>query len=191
MRLNFLRINDCELGPEQYRIDFYTSTSRAGKEYSGVCLKNSKNDEFILSEYQLASLRIAKGAVTCQWFDDFPSDPQGSRLQTILLEMEEAKRDLLAMRFEVAYQLKVRNVTPGLPADTPVYKDFCYEGAAEYTKSVRALTKGKDAEFFKSPEYSNAMFEYRTILHATPLKPSKIMEKNIVKLPVFRIVGGM
>ena len=72
--------------------------------------------------------------------------------------------------------------------DTPVYKDFCYEGALEYTRGVRTLLNGKTQDFFRTADYSRGMAELRERLHSTVVKPGKGIAENCVLLPIFEVI---
>lgn len=187
LRLNFLRVNDIAIGSGVYSIDFFDAKDASGKEVERVCLKDEKNNEYQVSEKQLAALRIATGPVAAVWFDEFKADPNATTFQVKARELLAAGKDIRDVKFRAVKQLKVRNNQVTV-LDTPVYRDNCYEGSAEYTRSTRALTSGKAAEFFSSPEYFRGMAEIREKLHSTTVKPGKAIDANLVYLPVFEIV---
>jgi len=186
MRLGVNRLNDVTVvANELYRIDFFSAKARDGKEYEGNCLKDSKEVEYVANDYQLAALRVATGTISSPWLEDFKNDPNGSILQTYVKTNNIDGEGLKAMRFKAVQLLKIRNSLA--TGDVPVYKDFCYEGAAGYLKAIRALLKDKDADFYTTREYSDGVREARETLHATPLKPGKATDDNIVYVPVFQI----
>jgi hypothetical protein len=185
--LNFLRVNDITIGSGVYNIDFFDTKDAAGKPVERICLKDEKNNEFQVSDRQLAALRIATGPISAVWFDEFKSDPNATTFQVKARELLAAGKDVRDVKFRAVKQLKVRNNQVTV-IDTPVYKDNCYEGSAEYTRSVRSLTTGKAAEFFSTPEYFRSMTEIREKLHSTSVKTGKAIDANLVYLPVFEIV---
>jgi hypothetical protein len=186
MRLGVNRLNDVTLAADAlFRIDFFAAKARDGKEYEGTCLKTSKEEEYVANEYQIAALRVCTGVIASPWLEDFKNDPNGGILQSYIRDNNIDGEGLKAMRFKVAQQLKIRNTLA--TGNVPVYKDFCYEGAAGYLKALRALTKDKDSDFYTTKEYSDGVREARETLHATPLKADKATDDNIVLVPVFKI----
>lgn len=186
IKLDYRRINDVTIANGVLSIAFYDVKDASGKVDTRLCLKDSKSNEFSLSIKQLAGLRIEVGTLTSTWLDEFRNDNAGSTFQQIAREYVAQGKALDSIHFTVSKQLKVKNnqVTSSVQ---PVYKDFCYEGAAEYVRGVRALLNGKDSAFFQSPDYSRGMADLRDRLHASPLKPGKGTETDLVLLPVFKL----
>jgi hypothetical protein len=189
LRLNFLRINDVALSDEVYRVDFFDGKTSAGVDYVGICVVDSRKNEYTVSDRQLAGLRLKKGTLTSVWLEDFRSDAGADTLQEWLKEKVTTTPnfDLADLRLKVVAQLKVRNPHASV-ADTPVYQDFCYEGSVIYKKGVVALTKGKDVSFYRTQEYSLGMMDLRDALHKTSMRPGKVTDENIVRLPIFAII---
>lgn len=188
IKLDYKRINDVAVGDELYQIAFYDGKNSAtGATETRICLKSSKGDEYALSIFQLAALRMQTGTVTATWLDEFRNDSGGSNFQTKAKELVDAGVDLSTVKLKAVKQLKVKNsqVTGSV---TPVYKDMCYEGAAAYVKGTRALLNGKTAEFFATAEYRRGMADLREALHATPVKAGQAIEANCVLLPIFQVI---
>lgn len=187
MRMDYKRINDVAMDNAVYTISsFELKTGQAVTEQRW-CLKDGKSNEYALSVRQLAGLRVAKGAITAEWLDDFKTDVNGIIFQTKARELNDAGADLSGIKFRVVKQLKVKNNMISTSV-VPVYKDFCYEGALEYTRGVRALINGKAADFFGTPEYGRGMQDLRERLHLTALKAGKGIDANLVLLPVFEVI---
>lgn len=187
VRLDYKRVNDVTVTDGVLTIGFFDMTDSTGKSDTRICLKNAKGEEYQVSDRQLAGLRIATGAVTATWLDEFRTDANGCVFQVKARELVEKGKDLSEVKFKVVKHLKVKNTMIN-SIDTPVYKDNCYEGALEYTRGVRTLLAGKTQDFFRTAEYSRGMAELRERLHATAVKPGKGINENCVLLPVFEVI---
>jgi hypothetical protein len=185
MRMDYKRINDVSMDNSVYTISSF-DVKTGDVVDQRWCLKDGKSNEYALSVRQLAGLRVATGAVKAEWLDEFRTDPNGVIFQVKAREMSDAGVDISTIKFKVVKQLKVKNnmITHSV---VPVYKDFCYEGALEYTRGVRALISGKGTDFYKQPEYSRGMADLRERLHQTALRPDKAIEANLVLLPIFEV----
>jgi hypothetical protein len=185
--LGYKRLNDVELNDDTYTIQFKDVTDNAGVVETKLFLRNNKQDDYGVTERQLAALRIATGPITAKWFDEFKEEANGTTLQVKAREMLEAGTDLATAKFQVVAQLKVKNefVTNSV---VPVYQDRCYEGISAYRTGLRELTKGKTGKFWESTEYSYGVRDLREKLHSTAVKTGKTIEANEVKLPVFKLV---
>jgi hypothetical protein len=187
LQLNYKRLNDVELGDETYSIVFKDVKDLQGKTETRFFLRNTKKEDYGLTLRQLSALRLATGKITASWFDDFKEDANGAVLQDKAREIAEAGGTLETIKFKVVAQLKVKNDHVHV-ANTPIYQDRCYTGVAEYSTGLRDLRKGKGTNFWETPEYSFGIRDLREKLHATPLKPGKDVEANIVKLPIFEVI---
>lgn len=187
VRLGVNRINDVKLDNETYRIDFVEYVKSDDTIDYKPCLRNSKNKPYEMSERQLAALRMATGDLTSGFLDEFRNDDKAQTLQDVARELQSANKAIDDLRIKVVAQLKVRNHSVSTQ-DTPTYEDFCYEGHKEYKKKLNDLLEGKDADFFKTPEYWRPLSLLREELHSTALRTGYAKPSNIVLLPVFKVV---
>lgn len=187
VRLDYRRVNDLAIANEELTIQFYDTKNAAGVSETRLCLRDSKKNEYALSIKQLAGLRVQTGTITATWLDEFKSDAAGAVFQTRAKEIVESGKSLENLKFKVVKQLKVKNnqITDKL---IPVYKDYCYEGAQEYTRGIRALLANKGSDFFQTAEYARGMAELREKLHSSPIKQGQAIEANLVLLPVFEVI---
>lgn len=186
VRLDYRRINDVTINNGDLMIAFYEVKDLTGKVEVKLCLRDTNKNEYALSIRQLAALRIQVGTVKAEWLDDFKTDDAGSTFQSVARKLVDEGKSLEGLKFKVVKQLKVKN-NQITASSTPIYKDFCYEGVSEYTKSVRALLNGKTNDFFQTPEYGRSMAEIREKLHSSPLKSGQGIEANLVLLPLFQV----
>jgi hypothetical protein len=186
IRLDYRRINDVTFATGALSLAFYDYKDAAGKVEVRLCLKDAKSNEYSLSERQLAALRIEVGELKAIWLDEFKTDPEVVVFQTIAREYLATSKSIETIKFTVSKQLKVKNnqITDSVQ---PVFQDVCYAGILEYKKGIVSLLDGKDNSFFLTAEYSRGMTALRATLHATPLKPGRGTEKDIVLLPVFKL----
>ena len=130
---------------------------------------------------------MANGSLAAEFLDDFKNDDKAQTLQDVARDLQTENKSLEDLRLKVVAQLKVRNHAVETQ-DTPTYEDFCYEGSREYKRKVDALLEGKDADFFKTPEYWRPISILREELHSTTLRAGYKKDSNIVLLPVFSII---
>jgi hypothetical protein len=183
-RLSFNRANDIVVDQNvAYSIDFFTAQFRNKEEKDFICLKGG-GKEYSIHERALAGLRIARTGFKATTLDEFKDDPNGCRLQDVCLQESWDGDKLKTARFVATHSLTMKN--QHRPEEF-LYQDFCYEGARDYVKGVRALIKGKDSDFFGSREYQDGVYDLRDALYKTALKADKKVDKNIVRLPVFTI----
>jgi hypothetical protein len=183
-KLDWFRMNDISVSPELYSIGFYDYKDALGKTTTRLCLRDSKNKEYNLSEYQLAALRCAIGPVTAEWLDQFKEDVNGTTFQKIAADID----DLESVKLKAVSTIKIRNHQVK-DLNTPIYKDTCYEGSKAYAHDVRDFLKDKAKDFALTAEYRNKMRDLRDVLYATKLEAGKDVDANIVRLPIFNVVG--
>lgn len=188
IKLDYRRVNDLTINSTELSIKFVDYRTPDGKSEIRIALVDDKKNEYYVSERQLAALRIKTGNLKCTWLDEFKSDAGATVFQAVARELLESGKALENIKFKVVAQLKVKNNQVQNNV-VPVYKDYCYKGAGDYTKSIRALLKDKTAEFFKTQDYSRSMAEIRETLHASELIQAKATEDNLVLLPVFEVIG--
>jgi hypothetical protein len=194
LRFDYRRINDVvvEGNDEWYRVAFYTYKNKANEEKVGICFKDTKNVEYSLSEYQLATLRIAEGDITAKYFHEFSTDANGTRFQEIARELL-AKGDngdgIRNLKFKPVASLQILNEQVG--GEVCIYQDVCYSGIEIYRKGLRELMKKADPKdttaFFKSYVYRDGIADLRAALHITPLKAGKGVPENEVRIPIFKV----
>ena len=187
VKLDYRRVNDLAISATELSIKFVDYRNSDGKTDVRIALVDSKKNEYYVSERQLAALRIRVGSLSCTWLDEFKADQGAAVFQTVARELFEQGASIENIKFKVVAQLKVKN-NQVTTATVPVYKDYCYKGAGEYTRAIRAMLKGKTNDFFRTTEYSRSMAEIRENLHASELIKGKDTEANLVLLPVFEIV---
>lgn len=184
--LAFLRVNDITIGADTFAIAIEDDPSNADSYL--LYLVGTDGNKFKLTVRQLAGLRLRTSKeLDCEWLHLFKGSEGAAVFQSEALAMSTARKSIKDCKFRCVAQLKVKNDFAQYP-DTPVYKDSCYEGREEYTRNLRALTKGKDKNFWSTPEYGFASRALRTALHSSPLKKDQANDDNLVLLPIFEIV---
>jgi len=187
VRLDHSRVNDVDVSPDLYQIVF-SDVENYGKVDTRIYLRNSKMKDYELSVRQLAALRLSSdiSAFAAQWVSEFEAQPSTTVFQLKCREMQAANESLEAIKLRCVKRLKIHNKFSDSP-DAPVYKDNCYTGHVEFSRDSAALRMGKDAEFFRSPEFGLQYKALKDKLQGTAVIPGKNTEANLVFIPVFEL----
>jgi hypothetical protein len=186
VELRHRRLNDVAISSNKFTVTMReVEDTITKKKATKIFLTHSAVEEFGVTLKQLASLRVITDKITAKWLHEFEGDPNATILQEKARSMQAAGLGIDSIRLEVVAQLKVRNDFAKLP-NTPVYIDKCYTGIAEYSATVRPLMKGES--YWETKEYQFGVRDAREKLHATALKEGMDTEKNVVLLPVFKVV---
>jgi hypothetical protein len=187
--INYLRLNDLNLktgGILVFGTKLYKNAK--GEDDYNPCLVDERHNKFTASVNQLAAMRMATtGDALPEWHEDFKSDG-GQNFQNIAIDLVTNNTKIETLKLKVIGQLKMRNHF-ATKANTPIYKDNCYEGHASFYKAKFDLRDGKEAGYTSTTEYKTKVYELGNTLHATPLVESKATPENIEYLPVLTIVS--